>query len=86
VIGRYTVSNGLPASSYGSWLDADILVAPAQRVLEGAVASVPDLMAACTAAGVTVEIAGEPEPVYTRDMIFDVYREHSLQGAGHGAR
>lgn len=81
-INMQSVVSGLESRLFGNWLDADILVAPARRVLERAVASVPDLLAACVAAGVRVEIADEPEPDYTRDMIADVYREHSLQG-GH---
>lgn len=87
VVGMQSIVSGLESRLFGSWLDADILLAPSMRVLERAVASVPDLMAACATAGVKVAFADRPEPVYTRDMIADVYRHHSLQSVhAYGVR
>ena len=86
-VGMQSIVSGLETRLFGNWLDADILLAPSMRILERAVASVPDLLDACAAARVKVAFADLPEPVYTRDMIADVYRHHSLQGAhAYGVR
>lgn len=64
----------------------DVAVAPTRQVLERAVADVDGFTAAMEAGGVRVVVLDAPVPEYTREMLANVYRRHSLPTSGYDGR
>ncbi|MEW1890816.1 MULTISPECIES: hypothetical protein [unclassified Streptomyces] len=63
--------------------EVELFVAPCDRVLARALASVPEFTAECERRGVRLEIAGLTEPSYTSDGKAGVHRRLSMPTAGY---
>ncbi|MFD3655568.1 hypothetical protein [Streptomyces sp. NPDC058620] len=63
--------------------EIDLFVAPNDRVLAQALASVPELTAECGRRGVRLELAGLQEPVCTARSKAGVHRRLSMPTAGY---
>ncbi|WP_329205755.1 hypothetical protein OG257_07140 [Streptomyces sp. NBC_00683] len=88
VVTRQLRVYGLRPDHHALWADVEggqveLFVAPNDRVLARAVASVPDFAAECARRGVRLELAGLAEPVYTARSKASVHRRLSMPTAGY---
>ncbi|WLQ37349.1 hypothetical protein P8A18_29660 [Streptomyces castrisilvae] len=88
VVTRQLRLYGLRPDHPALWADVDsgeieLFVAPCDRVLARALASVPQFTAECERRGVRLEIAGLHEPSYSADDKAGVHRRLSMPTAGY---
>lgn len=88
VVTRQLRLYGLPPDHQALWADVEdgeveLFVAPNDRVLARAVASVPRFTEECERRGVRLEIAGLDEPLYSSRTKAGVHRRLSMPTAGY---
>ncbi|MFE4454257.1 hypothetical protein [Streptomyces sp. NPDC056796] len=88
VVTRQLRVYGLRPDHHALWAgtggaEVELFVAPNDRVLARAVASVPDFAAECARRGVRLEYAGLEEPAYTARSKASVHRRLSMPTAGY---